>query len=415
MSEKHSLAEHRTPGPAFTIYILLLLASGIGAAIYLTWLYYASIYGLLVDGDTFCNINEYVNCVTVANSSYSHIIGVPNSILGFEYFFLLALGIVFAASSRFRFAAWDSILFYAGLVGLPFCIILGLIAAFIIKSVCIVCLFVYLVTFIITLSIAIYHRFRFRPLFADGPLLLLDYLKKHKTFRLLMILIFSAGIVQLFVWPTDDMGDRSSSIKIGTTRMQFEGLTLGPQNAPIKIEEFTDYECPFCSRAHVSMMKVLEKYPDKIRFSHRDYPLDNSCNPLVDRPFHQNACRAARYGRCAAKQNRYWQYEHLLFDKKNGLEDKALLEYAAEAGLDIKAMQECVAAGTSLLEVQQDINKGIEIKIEGTPTYIIDFGGQKETVVGFRQESFWEEKIQSYLNKIINTAQQKARQEKAAD
>jgi len=402
MTDKISIAEHKTPGTVFTVYIWLLLVSGIGASINLTWLYYASIYGLLTDGDTFCNINEYVNCITVANSSFSHIIGVHNSILGFEYFFLLALGVLFAVSRRFRFPAWDSVLFYAGLVGIPFCIVLGLIAAFLIKSVCIVCMFVYLVTFLITISIAIYHRFKFRPLFVDGPRLMLDYLKKFKIFRILIVLVFSAGIIQLFVWPTDDMGNRTSSIKIGASSMHFDGLTLGPQDAPIKIEEFTDYECPFCARAHVSMMKVLEKYPDKIHFMHRDYPLDNNCNPLVNQPFHQNACRAARYGRCAAKQNRYWHYEHLLFDKQNGLEDKALLDYAADAGLDTDAMRKCVTDGQSLLEVQKDIDKGIEIKIEGTPTYVIEFDGQKEMVVGFRPESFWEEKIKSYLGQIKN-------------
>ena len=51
--------------------------------------------------------------------------------------------------------------------------------------------------------------------------------------------------------------------------------TRGPENAPITLVEFSDFQCNFCRRAHPTVERVLEEYGDKIHFIYRDYPLKN--------------------------------------------------------------------------------------------------------------------------------------------
>jgi len=87
----------------YVIWVLLVL--GVAASGYLTWLYYAV---RMNQGpvDSFCNINEGMNCVSVANSQYSNLFGVPVAIIGLEYFILIAAWIVIALLARWT--AWRS-------------------------------------------------------------------------------------------------------------------------------------------------------------------------------------------------------------------------------------------------------------------------------------------------------------------
>src|SRR5439155_24982139 len=71
----------------------------------------------------------------------------------------------------------------------------------------------------------------------------------------------------------------------------------GPEKAPITIVEFSDYQCPYCSRAEQTVQDVLKKYGDKVRFVYRDYPLS----------LHQNAETAAIASECAHEQAKLWE------------------------------------------------------------------------------------------------------------
>jgi hypothetical protein len=76
-----------------------------------------------------------------------------------------------------------------------------------------------------------------------------------------------------------------------------EGQSRGPSNAPITIVEFSDFQCPYCSRAEETVKKVMDTYKGKIRLFYRDYPL----------PFHGQAQKASEAALCAGDQNKYWK------------------------------------------------------------------------------------------------------------
>jgi Trk K+ transport system NAD-binding subunit len=88
---------------------------------------------------------------------------------------------------------------------------------------------------------------------------------------------------------------------------------LGSKNAPLTIVEFTDYQCPFCQRFHVTAFPELKKaYIDtgKVRFFSKDMPLD----------FHPNAMRAAMAARCAGEQNKFWELRDTMGANPNSLD-----------------------------------------------------------------------------------------------
>src|SRR4029077_20450635 len=105
----------------------------------------------------------------------------------------------------------------------------------------------------------------------------------------------------------------------------------GPANAPIEMIEFSDFQCPFCLRAHPTVTQVLDTYGDRIRFVYRHYPLPN----------HPNARPAAEAAACANEQGKFWPFHDRLFANPAKLSDADLKQGAAELGLDTSKFNAC--------------------------------------------------------------------------
>src|SRR5262249_23219909 len=88
------------------------------------------------------------------------------------------------------------------------------------------------------------------------------------------------------------------------------GPTRGEQNAPITIVEFSDYECPFCSRAEPTVKDVMDLYKGKIRLVYREFPL----------PMHPHAQKASEAALCANDQGKFWEMHEKLFANQRSLE-----------------------------------------------------------------------------------------------
>src|SRR5262245_2193443 len=101
----------------------------------------------------------------------------------------------------------------------------------------------------------------------------------------------------------------------------------GPEQAPVTIVEFLDYQCPYCQRSEPTVQEVLAKYPGKIRFVHRDFPLDG----------HPRALPAARAAYCAGEQNKFWELHRDMLLKPSDLSDEDLKKRAADLGLNQEA------------------------------------------------------------------------------
>lgn len=136
----------------------------------------------------------------------------------------------------------------------------------------------------------------------------------------------------------------------------------GDKDAPIQLVEFSDFECPFCARAHPTLQQVLSAYGDKIRFVYRHYPLPN----------HPNAKPAAEASACALEQDRFWPFHDRLFANTSKLTESDLKTHAASAGLDITKFAACFESRKYKAQVERDITEAGGAGVTGTPAFFIN-------------------------------------------
>jgi protein-disulfide isomerase len=137
---------------------------------------------------------------------------------------------------------------------------------------------------------------------------------------------------------------------------------LGPADAPVKIVEFSDYQCPFCRRAEPTVEEVLARYAGKVQLVHRDFPLDG----------HARAFPAARAARCAGEQGRFWDYHRNLLNTSGDLSDTDLQARAASLKLEPNAFAACLASDRHDAEIREAVQAGAKAGVTGTPTFFIN-------------------------------------------
>jgi len=137
----------------------------------------------------------------------------------------------------------------------------------------------------------------------------------------------------------------------------------GPEDAPVTIVEFGDFQCPFCGSLHPILERVREIYPDTVRIVFRNFPLRN---------IHPLAQQAAEAAMCARDQGRFWNYHDTLFENQRALEVDDLKGYAAALDLDTATFNLCLDSGRKYDFVQHDLDEGRESGVSGTPTLFIN-------------------------------------------
>jgi protein-disulfide isomerase len=142
---------------------------------------------------------------------------------------------------------------------------------------------------------------------------------------------------------------------------------LGNPDAPVSIVEYSDFQCPFCSRVQPVLKEVLNKYPDKVNLVFKHFPLS----------FHRAARPAAVASQAALEQGKFWEMHDVLFENQKTLDASKMDEYAKEAGLDVPRFNKDMEANKAKYEkqVEADFREGQAIDVRGTPSLYI--GGKK--------------------------------------
>jgi protein-disulfide isomerase len=166
--------------------------------------------------------------------------------------------------------------------------------------------------------------------------------------------------------------------------------TIGSPDAPLTLVEFTDFQCPFCQRFHLSTFEELKKnYIDtgKLRFVSRDLPLD----------FHPHALQAATAGRCAGEQGRFWEMRHRMNSNPHKLDIDSLVNYVQELQLDLAAFRSCLESQKYKNSIQDDILLAQKIGVNGTPSFVLgkttSDGVDGELIVGAIPYSLFDQKL----------------------
>ena len=138
---------------------------------------------------------------------------------------------------------------------------------------------------------------------------------------------------------------------------------LGPEDAPITVVEFSDYQCPYCRRWHAEVYEpLLAAYPGKIRFVYRHLPLDS---------IHPDATSAAEAAMCAGEQDAYWQFHEKLFSSE-ALGNEIYVQYAEQLGLNMQTFEACVSQRKYRQAVEADTSFALDLGIRSTPTFFIN-------------------------------------------
>jgi len=137
----------------------------------------------------------------------------------------------------------------------------------------------------------------------------------------------------------------------------------GPVDAPIKLLEYGDYECPYCGEAYSVVKAIQQRLGHRLCFAFRNFPLVNS---------HPHAERAAEAAEAAATHGRFWEMHDMLYENQQALEDEDLAGYASNLGLDAKRLMKDLEAGTYTARVREDFRSGARLDVNGTPSFFIN-------------------------------------------
>ncbi|MBM4381563.1 MAG: thioredoxin domain-containing protein, partial [Deltaproteobacteria bacterium] len=136
----------------------------------------------------------------------------------------------------------------------------------------------------------------------------------------------------------------------------------GPASALVTVVEFSDYQCPFCSRADATVNQLLRDYGDKVRVVMKQQPLS----------FHDRARPAALAALAAGEQNKFWEMHAKLFANQQSLSDADLERYAGELGLNVSRWKADLQSPKLAAMVDADQALGSAIGASGTPTFFIN-------------------------------------------
>jgi protein-disulfide isomerase len=137
---------------------------------------------------------------------------------------------------------------------------------------------------------------------------------------------------------------------------------MGPADAPVTIVEWSDYQCPFCKRAHPTVEQVLTEFKGKVKFIYLDYPL----------PFHPMAMPAAQAVHCAEDQGKFWEYHKNLFEAPGDLSKADLSKRATDLGLDAAAFEACTTSNKHDSLIKTNYDDGAALGVTGTPAFFIN-------------------------------------------
>lgn len=309
-------------------------------------------------GGSFCNFNSYWNCDRASLSILGSWQSIPTSILGAIWFFVIAVLGFSPARCKLKLRA---LLLLGALM--TFCF-----AAFLIFKLQTGCLICFLTYIFVATSVYLGWNLHSQP---DGPNL------DSKS----LAIIFLTGLIAIgayTLWSRSRLDDRILDSEFTEWFKKKESIPLlsplqkGAAEAPVTVVEFSDFGCPFCAKAVEVVIPFLSQQPD-VKFVFYPFPLDSSCNSLVDRVIHPYSCDWSKIVICAQSTGEQWKIHDAIFAQTNEgdrLSDprKELSSLSANSESLLKCMDDPATNQT----IKQLIEVGQSLNIERTPTFFVN-------------------------------------------
>ncbi len=207
-------------------------------------------------------------------------------------------------------------------------------------------------------------------------------LKKQRQQRLAIILAIAAvatvAIVAIVIINSASSPANSPIVEI-TPKVypQVDRNSIGDPNAPVKIVEYSDFQCPLCKRfADETEQAIVDDYikTGKVYFTYRSLGNFISDNIRMGKTESRDSAMAAY---CAADQGKFWEYKDSLFTNWKGEDvgsftQKRLIAMAESIGLDVEQFSQCLKSGKYRDQIDQDSQDGNAAGVNGTPAFFIN-------------------------------------------
>lgn len=189
----------------------------------------------------------------------------------------------------------------------------------------------------------------------------------------------TSGTVNAPTQPTARVPQPSALVDVKLAEFTGDEWYKGGKDAKVTVIEYSDTECPFCKRFHVTMNQVIDEYGDKVKWVYRHSPLAS---------LHRKAQKEAEATECAGElggNDGFWKYIDRLFEitpSNDGLAESQLPQIAEDVGLDRKKFESCLDSGKFTAKVQSQLREGEAAGMRGTPYSIIVVGDQQIPLSG---------------------------------
>ncbi len=337
-----------------TIVLFLLSACMIGFSIYLTGHYFELKFPTGLESGSLCNLNSFFNCDKTTLSAMSNIAGVPISIFG------IIIGAFVMIGLFFKNEKYEKSLYFTLIVNAIGCGSLFLYSLLALGGLCPFCTLYYIVSWI-TLWLFTRKSETYKPDFAflAGFLVIVlvaSFFTKANVDKKIAnsSSVASDLIKQYYALPNLGTATPASEYKIATAT-----------NAPIKMQIFSDFECPACKALSELMPQILLRYGGKIDIEYFFYPLDHNCNPSMQRPLHQQACKAAYFAACMPKDNFGTLHDDIFHNQER------IADYL-EGAIKKNQVEKCVADKATKEKIVGMINAATPFNIRSTPSFLLN-------------------------------------------
>jgi len=331
-------------------------------------------------------VSSGIDCDAVAQSSYSSLFGIPLSLWGAAAYAVIAVVCIRGLRARTG-AALGLFSLLAASAAATSLVLIG-ISAFAVRSLCILCAGTWLVDLaLFVLAAALNREHGWSRSVRD----LSRLLRGHPGKAFVVCALLAGGLLTAtwMVLPpaiarVDSAGPAASapasqshggapvaSAAVPTGVDDFGHHYMGAKEPKLTITEFSDYQCPFCARAHMQLRELVAHNPQSVRLVHRHFPLDNECNPAILQPFHSHACHYARLAICAGIMGHFWKANDYLFEHGRDVTPITSEAFAKAIGLSLSDLDQCLSERAPAL-LKSDLDVGNQLGIEGTPTFVVD-------------------------------------------
>lgn len=367
------------------IWVVVLSFIGFITTIKLAMIYYDANFNPYALA-SFCSINEFIDCDSVAKTTESQFLGIPLAYWGmFLYLFMIML--VFADKLKnIKFLGFLEVFknpldYVASLGLLSFIISMTLLFVSLheIKMLCILCAATYILNLIIGLVAVDFKEGGFVKAVKQSVLDFVDAIKVKKYLAMFIAVMVLAGgaltyttMSNVFTPQVKRKKEFKEFVRAEYNMYAVNGNQLGDPEGKVLVEIYSDYRCPMC-RSHNIMMHKLAKELKNVKFVHHNFPLCTDCNPYIQNSIlgHEDSCMLARYAYAAEKQGNLWGMNTVLFDAKPKNEEE-VLALAAKMRLDVKKLEKDANSMEAMQALRKDIELAAKQGFNGTPVTVVN-------------------------------------------